>query len=147
MDSNDLRSPKGARHVRKRVGRGHGCSVKTAGRGSNGQKSRSGGTKAPGFEGGQTPWYRRLPKFKGFKNRFRIEYIEVAVGSLERFDDGDVVTPEALRDKGIIRSLNNPVKLLGNGSLSRKLTVILHAFTEGARTAVENAGGKVEEIC
>lgn len=146
MDANDLRAPKGARHARKRVARGHGCHVKTAGRGSNGQKSRSGGTKAPGFEGGQTPWYRRLPKFKGFKNPFRLVYTEVSVGSLERFNDGESVTPESLLEKGLIRNLRNPIKLLGNGTLSRKLHVVLHAFTTGAREAVENAGGSVEEI-
>ncbi len=146
MDANDLRSPKGARHARKRVARGHGCHVKTAGRGSNGQSSRSGGTKAPGFEGGQTPWYRRLPKFKGFKNPFRVIFTEVSVGSLERFNDGETVTPEALLDKGIIKTLKNPVKVLGNGTLTRKLTVVLHAFTASSRSAIENAGGTVEEI-
>lgn len=146
MDANDLRSPKGARHARKRVARGHGCHVKTAGRGSNGQSSRSGGTKAPGFEGGQTPWYRRLPKFKGFKNPFRTVYTEVAVGSLDRFEDGAEVTPETLVECGLIRNLNNPVKILNNGTISHKLVVVAHAFTAGARAAIEEAGGKVEEI-
>jgi large subunit ribosomal protein L15 len=120
--------------------------VKTGGRGQKGQSSRSGGTKAPGFEGGQTPWYRRLPKFRGFKNPFRTEYAEVALGSLEVFEEGQTVTPELLRERGLIKNLNRPVKVLGNGTLSRKLTVALHAFTATARAAIEEAGGKVEVI-
>ncbi len=147
MKANDLKSPAGARHRRLRVGRGHGSGkVKTAGRGMNGQKSRSGGTKAPGFEGGQTPWYRRLPKFRGFKNHFRVIYTEVAVGSLERFDNGAEVTPEMLLGMHIIKNLNNPIKILNNGTLTKKLTVVMHAFTAGAKAAIENAGGKAEEI-
>ena len=146
MRANDLKSPQGARQRRKRVGRGHGGSVKTAGRGQKGQSSRSGGTKGPGFEGGQTPWYRRLPKYRGFKNPFRTEYSEVALGKLEQFEDGQTVTPELLRDRGLIKNLNRPVKVLGNGTLSRKLTVALHAFTASARAAIEEAGGKVEVI-
>ncbi len=146
MRANDLNSPNGARHRRKRVGRGHGSHVKTAGRGQKGQSSRSGGTKGPGFEGGQTPWYRRLPKFRGFKNPFRTEYTEVSLGSLEVFEDGQTVTPELLREHGLVRSLSLPIKVLGNGTISRKLTVALHAFTATARAAIEEAGGKVEVI-
>ncbi|MBQ7502860.1 50S ribosomal protein L15 [bacterium] len=146
MYSNTLKPNFGSHHRRKRVGRGHGCSVKTAGRGSNGQGSRSGGLKAPGFEGGQTPWYRRLPKYRGFKNPFRVEFTEIAVGSLERFEDGDTVDPFSLLKVGLIRNLNNPIKVLGNGTLTKKLTVQLHAFTASSKEAIEKAGGTVEEI-
>lgn len=146
MNANNLKPAKGARKAHYRVGRGHGSSVKTGGRGSNGQGSRSGGTKAPGFEGGQTPWYRRLPKYRGFKNHFRTLYTEVSVGSLDRFQDGEVVTPEALLASGLIHNLNYPIKVLGNGTISRKLTVQLHRFTASAKAAIEQAGGKVEEI-
>jgi len=146
MYSNTIKPNPGSHHVRKRVGRGHGCSVKTAGRGSNGQGSRSGGLKAPGFEGGQTPWYRRLPKYRGFKNHFRVEFTEIAVGSLERFEDGETVDPFVLLKVGLVRNLNNPIKVLGNGTLTKKLTVQLHAFTASSREAIEKAGGSVEEI-
>ncbi|MGM9999056.1 MAG: 50S ribosomal protein L15 [Candidatus Bruticola sp.] len=147
MGSNSIAPKAGARRDRKRVARGHGCgSVKTAGRGSNGQGSRSGGLKAPGFEGGQTPWYRRLPKFRGFKNPFRIVYTEISVGSLDRFENGTVVGPELLLGVGLIKNLNNPIKVLGNGSLTKKLTVQLHAFTNSSKEAIVKAGGTVEEI-
>ncbi len=147
MGSNSLAPKAGARKARKRVARGHGGSgTKTAGRGSNGQGSRSGGLKAPGFEGGQTPWYRRLPKFRGFKNPFRVVYTEISVGSLERFEDGATVDPVALLRLGLVRNLNNPIKVLGNGTLSKKLTVQLHAFTASAKEMIANAGGTVEEI-
>ncbi|HXE73437.1 MAG TPA: 50S ribosomal protein L15 [Candidatus Nitrosotenuis sp.] len=146
MLGNDLKAPEGARKGPKRVGRGHGCHPKTAGRGTKGQNARSGGGKGPGFEGGQTPWYRRLPKYRGFKNRFRTEYRVVSLADLEGFEEGATVTPEALLEKRVIKSLNKPIKVLGNGKLSRKLTVHLHAFTQTARQAIEEAGGKVEVI-
>ncbi|MBI3925463.1 MAG: 50S ribosomal protein L15 [Armatimonadetes bacterium] len=145
MNGNDLRSPKGARQERKRVGRG-GKRGTFSGRGMKGQSSRSGGVKGPGFEGGQTPWYRRLPKYRGFKNPFRTEYQEIGLGDLTRFDDGQTVTPEALVEKRIVKTVRRPVKVLGNGSLDKKLTVALHAFTASARKAIEDAGGKVEVI-
>ncbi|MGM9991547.1 MAG: 50S ribosomal protein L15 [Candidatus Bruticola sp.] len=147
MGSNSIAPNAGARRSRKRVARGHGCgSVKTAGRGSNGQGSRSGGLKAPGFEGGQTPWYRRLPKFRGFKNPFKTVYTEISVGSLDRFEDGTVVDPELLLKVGLVKNLNNQIKVLGNGSLTKKLTVQLHAFTNSSKDAIVKAGGTVEEI-
>lgn len=147
MRSNSIAPKFGARRSRKRVARGHGCgSVKTAGRGSNGQGSRSGGLKAPGFEGGQTPWYRRLPKFRGFKNPFRVIFTEISVGSLERFEDGATVDPLALLSVGLVKNLNNPIKVLGNGSLTKKLTVQLHAFTASSKEAITKVGGTVEEI-
>ena len=120
--------------------------MKTAGRGSNGQGSRSGGLKAPGFEGGQTPWYRRLPKYRGFKNPFRVVFTEVSLGALEVFNDGDTVDPVSLHRAGIVRNLKNPIKVLGNGTLTKKLTVQLHAFTASAREAITEVGGTVEEI-
>lgn len=146
LSANGLRAPKGARPLRMRVGRGHGGKVRTGGRGENGQKSRSGGNKAPGFEGGQTPWYRQLPKYRGFKNHFRCEFTEVAVGSLERFEDGATVTPEDLWTAGLVRNLCLPIKILNNGTLTHKLNVQMHAFTAGAQAAIEQAGGSVEEI-
>ncbi len=145
MKANDLRPNKGARKSRKRVGRG-GHRGTYCGRGMNGQNSRSGGGKGAGFEGGQTPWYRRLPKYRGFTNPFRTEYQEVALSDLNSFDDGSTVTPELLQEKRIVKTLRKPIKVLGNGKLERKLTVALHAFTSSARAAIEAAGGKVEVI-
>lgn len=146
MNLSDLKPAKGARHVRKRVGRGHGCHVKTAGRGSNGQNARSGGAKGPGFEGGQTPWYRRLPKFRGFKNPDKVIFQVVTLSHLNSFEAGDVVTPEALIELGVVSRSNRPFKVLNNGTIDRALTVQLHAFTQAAREAIEAAGGKVEVL-
>lgn len=145
MFGNDLKPNKGSRKRKKRVGRGgdHGT---FSCRGMNGQNSRSGGGKGPGFEGGQTPWFRRLPKYRGFNNPFRTEYQEVSLADLNRFADGDTVTPELLVEKGVVKSVRQPVKVLGNGKLERKLTVALHAFTGTAREAIEGAGGKTEVI-
>ncbi len=131
---------------RKRVGRG-GCHGKTACRGENGQRSRSGGTKAPGFEGGQTPWYRRLPKFKGFKNHFKTNYTLVTLDLLEQCaQDSQIVTPEYLYSEGYIRNLKNPIKVLANGTISKPVTVKLHKFTKTAQDAIEKVGGKIEVI-
>lgn len=146
MNLSDLKPTKGARKPRKRVGRGHGCSPKTAGRGMNGQNSRSGGGKGPGFEGGQTPWYRRLPKFRGFNNPNKTIFQLITLSMLETFDAGAVVTPELIVEKGTVRRSNRPFKVVGNGSLTKSLTVQLHAFTEAAQAAIENAGGKVEVL-
>ena len=146
MNLSDLRPAKGARKSRKRVGRGHGCHVKTAGRGSNGQNARSGGGKGPGFEGGQTPWYRRLPKFRGFKNPDRVIFQIVTLSDLNQFEAGSVVTPEAIIERGVVSRSNRPFKVLNNGSIDRALTVQLHAFTASAREAIEAAGGKVEVL-
>lgn len=145
MRSNDLKPARGARHRRKRVGRG-GKYGKTCGRGTKGQGSRSGGGKGPWFEGGQTPWYRRLPKYRGFHHRNRTEYVEIGLGALEQFEEGATVTPEALLERKLVKSLNRPIKVLGNGRLTRRLTVALHGFTASARRAIEEAGGKVEVI-
>lgn len=145
MFSNELKPAKGARSKRKRIGRG-GSRGTTSGRGYNGQRSRSGGTKGPGFEGGQTVWFRRLPKYRGFKNPFRTEYQEVSLSDLERFEDNTTVTPELLVEKGVVKTVRRPIKVLGNGTLSKKLTVALHAFTGTAREAIDSAGGKTEVI-
>lgn len=145
MTGNDLKPNKGSRKSRRRVCRG-GKLGKTGGRGHKGQNSRSGGPKGPGFEGGQTPWYRRLPKYRGFNNPFRTEYVEVSLSDLEQFDADTHVTPEMLVEKSIIKSTKKPVKVLANGELKTKLTVSLHAFTATAKAAIEGAGGKTEVI-
>lgn len=144
MQANQLRSNPGARKDKRRVGRGGKLGAQAT-RGHKGQRSRSGGTKS-GFEGGQTPWYRQLPKYRGFKNPFRTEFLEVSLKQLEEFDADSTVTPEALREKGFVRHLRQPIKVLGSGTLSKKLTVQLHAATASAKEAIEKAGGKVEVI-
>ncbi|NLN17511.1 MAG: 50S ribosomal protein L15 [Firmicutes bacterium] len=134
------------RQQRKRVGRGIGSGLgKTAGRGHKGQGARSGGGKGPGFEGGQTPLQRRLPK-RGFKNPFRKEYAEVNVQDLNRFPAKTVVTPELLVESGLVKNMKDGIKILGMGELDRDLTVQAHKFTGGARDKIEAAGGKVEVI-
>ena len=133
---------------RKRVGRGPGSGLgKTAGRGENGQKSRSGASIPAWFQGGQTPLYRRLPK-RGFNNaRFRSEYATINLSDLNKyFNDGDVVTPELLKEKGIIKKQLCGVKVLGNGELEKKLTIRANRFSSSAVTKIESAGGKAEVI-
>ena len=128
-----------------RRGRGHGSgNGKTAGKGHKGQKARSGAPR-PGFEGGQMPLYRRLPK-RGFKNRNTKEIVSINVADLDRFEDGAVVTIEALLDAGVINKTLDGVKILGNGELNKKLTVKANAFSEGAKAKIEAAGGTVEVI-
>ena len=145
MKANELKPNPGSRRDKLRVCRG-GKHGKTGGRGYNGQNSRSGGTKGPGFEGGQTPWFRRLPKYRGFKNPFRTEYQEVSLVDLESFDANATVDVVALREKGILKNLHQPVKVLGNGELSKKLTVQLDAYTASAKAAIEGAGGTAEVV-
>ena len=133
---------------RKRVGRGPGSGLgKTAGRGENGQKSRSGASIPAWFQGGQTPLYRRVPK-RGFNNaRFRTEYATINLSDLNKyFNDGDVVTPELLKEKGIIKKQLCGVKVLGNGELEKKLTIRANRFSSSAVTKIESAGGKAEVI-
>ena len=140
----DLSPTSGSHRKRKRVGRGQGSGTgKTAGRGENGQKSRSGGNVHPRFEGGQMPLIRRIPK-RGFKSINRVEYQVVNVRDLERVD-GDV-SPESLRSAGLIRSLRKPVKVLGQGDLSKKLSVAAHKFSSSAQAKIEAAGGSVTVI-
>jgi len=145
MDLHALRPAKGSTKNRKRVGRGHGSGHGgTSGRGHKGQKARSGGGKGPGFEGGQNPLQRRLPKLPGFKNRFRTEYHIVNVARLDVFDKGSVVDAEALASRRIISKRNLPVKILGNGEITKSLTVKVDAISATARAKIEKAGGKVE---
>lgn len=134
--------------TRKRVGRGPGSGLgKTAGRGENGQKSRSGASIPAWFQGGQTPLYRRIPK-RGFTNaKFRTEYATINLSDLNKyFNDGDVVTPELLKEKGIIKKQLCGVKVLGNGELEKKLTIKANRFSSSAVTKIESAGGKAEVI-
>jgi large subunit ribosomal protein L15 len=145
MKANELKPNPGARQDKLRVCRG-GKHGKTGGRGYNGQSSRSGGTKGPGFEGGQTPWHRRLPKFRGFKNPFRTEYQEVSLSSLEVFDAKSTVDVASLKEKGIVKKVHLPIKVLGNGELSKALTVQVNAFTASAKAAIEGAGGTAEVV-
>ncbi|GMU56693.1 MAG: 50S ribosomal protein L15 [Candidatus Xenobia bacterium] len=146
MRGNDIKPAQGARHRRRRVGRGMTDGT-FCGRGMNGQGARSGGGKGPGFEGGQTPWYRRLPKYRGFKNPFRTEFQVVNLVDLEaRFEDGATVDAQALKERRLVSDLKAPVKVLGTGELKKKLTVTVDAVSAGAREAIEAAGGKVEVI-
>lgn len=149
MQLKDLKPAAGSTKDRKRVGRGHGSGWgKTAGRGMNGQKSRAGGGKGAGFEGGQTVLAMRLPKLPGFKNRNRVEYAPVNVDRLETlFNDGDVVDTAALVEKNVIKSEKVLVKVLGNGELTKKLTVKVDKVSESAKQKIEAAGGAVEEAC
>lgn len=131
----------------KRVGRGPGSGMgKTATRGENGQKSRSGASIPAWFQGGQSPLYRRIPK-RGFNNaRFRTEYAVINLDDLNRFNDGDVITPEVLKEKGIIKKQLAGIKVLAYGELTKKVTVRAHRFSSKAVTKIENAGGTVEVI-
>ncbi len=130
----------------KRIGRGHGSgNGKTAGKGHKGQKARAGRGIRAGFEGGQMPLHRRVPK-RGFNNIFATPYTAINVAALNRFEDGATVNAEALLDAGIIKSAPNGVKVLGNGKLDKKLTVQVAAFSESAKAKIEAAGGKAEVI-
>ncbi len=137
----------GATKSRKRVGRGPGSGLgKTSGRGENGQKSRSGYSHKPGFEGGQLPLYRRLPK-RGFSNaRFKVEYAVINLSDLNKFDNDAVITPELLKEMGLLKNQLDGVKVLGNGTLEKKLIVKAHKFSNRAREEIEKLGGKVEVI-
>ncbi|MBQ1449649.1 MAG: 50S ribosomal protein L15 [Eggerthellaceae bacterium] len=149
MELKDLYPAPGSHHRKKRVGRGPGSGKgKTAGRGENGQLSRSGGGKRAGFEGGQTPLARRLPKLPGFTNINRVEYVPVNVKLLEeRFEAGDVVDRDSLIEKGIIKNYEDLIKVLGDGELTKALTVKVDKVSAGAQAKIEAAGGKVEEPC
>jgi len=147
MQPHELGPPKGARHKRKRVGRGNASGHGTySGRGSKGQKARSGVGIRLGFEGGQTPLIKRLPRRRGFTNIFRVEYAPVNVKQLERFEAGTEVTPQLLREVGIIKSMRQPVKVLGEGEITKALTVRAHRFSAVAKGKIEAAGGSVEEV-
>jgi len=146
VDLASLEKNTGIRKQRRRIGRGVGSGYhKTAGRGHKGQKSRSGGTIPAWFEGGQMPLQRRLPK-RGFKNIFRIEYEIVNVHQLNRFAEGETVDVDVLRASGLLRSKNAQVKILGNGLLSKKITVKAHKFSGTAREKIVQAGGQAEDV-
>jgi len=146
MRLHDLRPAEGSTKSKKRVGRGTGSGLgTTAGRGMNGQNSRSGGGVRPGFEGGQMPLFRRIPK-RGFNNNFKKEWTIVNVESLNCFEDGTEITPELLLQKGVVSKINYGLKILGDGELNKKLTIRANKFTQSAITKIEAAGGKAEVI-
>ena len=144
MKLHDLKPAVGATTAPKRLGRGTGSGLgKTSGKGHKGAKARSGGGKRPGFEGGQMPLTMRLPK-RGFTNKWRVEYATVNVDRLNIFEDGEVVTPVELVESGILKNVQDGVKILGNGEITKKLTVQANKFTATAKEKIEAAGGKVE---
>lgn len=144
MKIHELAPAYGATTTSKRVGRGIGSGLgKTAGKGHKGQKARTGGSIRRGFEGGQTPLYRRIPK-RGFKNHFAVEYAIVNLSDLEQFEDGSIVNAESLIAKGIIKKELDGVKVLGNGTLTKKLTVVASKFSKTAEEKIQAVGGKTE---
>ncbi|MCF0130419.1 MAG: 50S ribosomal protein L15 [Pseudobutyrivibrio sp.] len=147
MDLSNLQPADGSKHSDNfRRGRGHGSgNGKTAGKGHKGQKARTGGGVRLGFEGGQMPLYRRIPK-RGFKNRNTLEIVGINVSALERFENGTTVTVETLVEAGIVKNPRDGVKILGNGELTKKLTVKANAFSAGAQAKIEAAGGTAEVI-
>ena len=146
MKLHELQYTEGARKTRKRVGRGTSSGTgKTAGRGQKGQGARSGGGKKPGFEGGQTPLFMRLPK-RGFTNFNKLEYAIVNLDQLNTFEAGTAVCPKALKEAGLIKKELDGVKVLGNGTLEKAITVKAHKFSKSALAAIEAAGGKTEVI-
>ena len=146
MKLHELRAAEGSSRNRKRRGRGHATGQgTTGGRGMNGQKSRSGGGVRLGFEGGQMPLYRRLPK-RGFTNIWGTEYAVINVNDLNRFDEGTTVTPELLKEQGIVKNQKDGIKVLGNGELTKNITVQANKFSKTAAEKIEAAGGKAEVI-
>ena len=147
MKLHELKPNEGSVQTRKRVGRGPGSGLgKTSGKGHKGQNARSGGGVRPGFEGGQLPLFRRLPK-RGFNNyEFRTEYAVVNVGDLNDFKDGSVIELKNLKESGLIKKEKDGIKILGSGELTKKLTVKANKFSSTAKEKIENAGGKIEVI-
>jgi len=147
MDLSNLRPPKGAKHAKKRVGRGHGSGTgKTAGRGHKGAQSRSGYKSKRGFEGGQMPLHRRVPK-RGFVNPFRVEYVVVNLDTIAaRFEAGAEVTPETLRGAGLVKRGTAPVKVLARGDVTKALTIRAHKFSGKAAEKIAAAGGTAEVL-
>lgn len=147
MMEHRLAPPKGARKRRKRIGRGDAAGQgSTAGRGMKGQKSRAGHSSRKGFEGGQLPLIKGLPMLRGFTNIFKVYYSIVGLDALNGFDEGQRITPEDLVDKQILRNLKQPVKVVGNGEITKAVTVAAHKFTRSAKERIEAAGGRVEEL-
>lgn len=144
---NNLKPAPGSTHKKKRVGRGPGSGLgKTAGRGHKGQKSRSGYSSRPGFEGGQMPLQRRLPK-RGFTNIFKKQWIEISLAKIDsNFNDGDAVTPEVLHERGLIKKAKHDLVILGNGEMTKKLNISAHRFTKTAKEKIEKAGGAATQI-
>lgn len=147
LSLNNIRAPKGSTHKKKRVGRGPGSGLgKTSGRGHKGQKSRSGYSAKIGFEGGQMPLHRRLPK-RGFTNIFKKQWIEISLAKLETsFNAGDDITPDILHQRGLIKKAKHDLVILGNGDLSKSLNISAHRFTKSAREKIEKAGGTAREV-
>jgi len=146
VNLSNLRPPRGSRHRKVRVGRGMGSKLgKTAGAGNKGQKSRKGFSRRPGFEGGQMPLHRRIPK-RGFRNPFGADFAVLNVERLNAFAAGEVVTPELLAQRGLLRQAARPVKILGEGELKAALTVRAHAFSRSAEEKITRAGGRVERL-
>jgi len=146
MKLHELKPAEGARRSRKRIGRGIGSGTgKTSGKGHKGQKARSGGGVRLGFEGGQLPLFQRLPK-RGFTNINRKEYAIVNLETLNRFEEGTEVTPELLIETGIVSNEKSGIKILGNGTLEKKITVKAHKFSASAKEAIEKAGGQAEVV-
>lgn len=146
MKLHELKPAEGSRKNRKRLGRGISAGQgKTSGRGHKGQKARSGGGVRPGFEGGQNPIYRRLPK-RGFTNPTRKEYAVINLDTLNRFEEGTVVTPELLRETGVVKNMKDGLKVLANGELKVKLTVKAHKFSTAAAEEIAKAGGTTEVL-
>ncbi len=147
LSLNNLHPKEGSTHKKKRVGRGPGSGLgKTAGRGHKGQKSRSGYSSRPGFEGGQMPLQRRLPK-RGFTNIFKKEWIEISLAKIEEnFNAGEEITPEVLHDRGLIKKAKHDLVILGTGEITKSLNVSAHRFTKTAREKIEKAGGAATVI-
>ena len=146
MQAHQLKPPAGAKHAKKRIGRGNAAGQGTySGRGLKGQKARAGNKPRRFFEGGQTRLFKKLPGRRGFRNPFRVEYQPVNLDDLQKFDDGGEVTPELLKEKGILRSIRMPVKILASGELTKQLSVTAHRFSLAAREKIEAAGGTVVE--
>jgi large subunit ribosomal protein L15 len=146
MKLHELKPAEGSRSSRKRIGRGIGSGTgKTSGKGHKGQNARSGGGVRPGFEGGQNPLFRRLPK-RGFTNINRKDYAVVNLDVLNRFDEGTEITPALLIESGVVSNERSGIKILGNGSLEKKLTVKAHKFSGSAKEAIEAAGGQTEVL-
>jgi len=147
LSLNNLHPAKGSTHKKKRVGRGPGSGLgKTAGRGHKGQKSRSGYSSRPGFEGGQMPLQRRLPK-RGFTNIFKKEWIEISLAKIEaNFNAGDEITPAVLHERGLIKKAKHDLVILGTGEVSKSLNISAHRFTKSAREKIEKAGGTATPI-
>ena len=147
MKLHELKVNAGSRFDEKRRGRGPGSGLgKTSGKGHKGQNARSGGGVNPWFEGGQLPLYRRLPK-RGFSNaKFKVEYAVINLSDLNRFEDGTVVTPELLKETGLVKNQLSGIKVLGNGKLEKKLTIKAHKFSSSAKEAIEKNGSKIEVI-